>query len=157
MTCKGWVFSLVLCVHVTKCKCKIGTAEWIVFLLNRSLGKRGGIPVFHLHVNLTNWYYCLAEITKLFFWCLEWHGPHVWSVWNQQEIMESMANITNKALERRRSLASCAYFWLEDQSEFMKQFLLCGHGLASIKMSLTNEVPQQPPIINCLKSRQESN
>ncbi|KAM6210848.1 LOW QUALITY PROTEIN: dynein axonemal heavy chain 11 [Sarcoramphus papa] len=43
---------------------------------------------------------------------------------------------------------SCyACLWLENRSEFMKQFLLCGHGLTCTKMPLTDEVSQQPPTI----------
>lgn len=69
----------------------------------------------------------------------------------RQEIMERVANVTSKALEYRRSLASYASLWLEDQSEFMKQFLLRGDGLASTKMSLTDEGSQQPPTLKLFK------
>ncbi|KAM7123899.1 LOW QUALITY PROTEIN: dynein axonemal heavy chain 11 [Ciconia maguari] len=71
----------------------------------------------------------------------------------RQEIMERVANVTSKALEYRRSPASYASLWLEDQSEFMKQFLLHGHGLASTKMPLADEVFQQPPTIKLFKEQ----
>ncbi|KAM6104169.1 LOW QUALITY PROTEIN: dynein axonemal heavy chain 11 [Theristicus caerulescens] len=71
----------------------------------------------------------------------------------RQEIMERVANITSS---NRRSFAGYASLWLEDQSEFMKQFLLHGHGLASTKMPLTDEVSQQPPMIKLFKEFKDS-
>lgn len=71
----------------------------------------------------------------------------------RQEIMERLANVASKVLEYRISLVSYASRWLEDRSEFMKQFLLCGHGLASTKMPLTDEVFQQPPTIKLFKEQ----
>ncbi|KAM6412695.1 LOW QUALITY PROTEIN: dynein axonemal heavy chain 11 [Pluvialis apricaria] len=71
----------------------------------------------------------------------------------RKEIMERVASLTSKALEDRRSLARYASLWLEKRSEFMKQFLLRGHGLASTKMPLTDEVSQQPPTIQLFKER----
>ncbi|KAM6276202.1 LOW QUALITY PROTEIN: dynein axonemal heavy chain 11 [Spheniscus humboldti] len=71
----------------------------------------------------------------------------------RQEIMERVANVTSKALEYRRSLASYVSLWLEDQSEFMKQFLLRGHGLASTKLSLTDEGSRQPPTLKLFKEQ----
>lgn len=42
---------------------------------------------------------------------------------------------------------------MEDQSEFMKQFLLWGHGLACTKMPVTDEVSQQHPPMKLFKEQ----
>lgn len=137
-----------------KCKPKIGTAEWIViFLVNRSLGKRGGTPIFHLHLNLTNWYYCLTYWNNTTFllmarmiWtcliCLK-SGRRLWREWQMLPTRPW----------RTGDLLVAVSLWLESRSEFMKQFLLRGHGLASTKMPLTDEVSQQPPTIKPFKEQ----
>jgi len=71
----------------------------------------------------------------------------------RQQSMERVANVTSKALEHKKSLASYASLWLEDQSKFMLQFLLHGHGLASTKMPLTDKFSQQPPTVKLFKDQ----
>ncbi|KAM9302491.1 LOW QUALITY PROTEIN: dynein axonemal heavy chain 11 [Morus bassanus] len=73
---------------------------------------------------------------------------------NDMDNMFDLSEISQETMERvARSLASYASLWLEDQSEFIKQFLLHGRGLASTKMPFTDEVSQQPPAIKMFKEQ----
>ncbi|XP_066487525.1 dynein axonemal heavy chain 11 [Tiliqua scincoides] len=48
----------------------------------------------------------------------------------RQVIMGRVADVITKAADFKNSLGAYAYLWVDDRSEFMKQFLLYGHVLA---------------------------
>lgn len=48
----------------------------------------------------------------------------------RQVIMGRVTDVITKTAEFKNSLDTYAYLWVDDRSEFMKQFLLYGHMLA---------------------------
>uniref|UniRef100_A0A4W3JPZ5 Dynein axonemal heavy chain 11 n=1 Tax=Callorhinchus milii TaxID=7868 RepID=A0A4W3JPZ5_CALMI len=67
----------------------------------------------------------------------------------RQEIMDRVTDVINKATEYRNSFDTYAYLWVDDRSEFMKQFLLYSHVLTAEEIELHAEegVPECPPTI----------
>ncbi|XP_054847065.1 dynein axonemal heavy chain 11 [Eublepharis macularius] len=49
----------------------------------------------------------------------------------RKEIMDRVADIITKAVDFKNTFEAYAYLWVEDRSEFMKQFLFYGHMLTS--------------------------
>uniref|UniRef100_A0A7M4FBW4 Dynein axonemal heavy chain 11 n=1 Tax=Crocodylus porosus TaxID=8502 RepID=A0A7M4FBW4_CROPO len=73
----------------------------------------------------------------------------------RQEILNRVAGVTSKALDYRNSLDTYAYLWIDDRSEFMKQFLLSGHVLTTeeIEAHADNRVSEQPPTTEQFKEQ----
>ncbi|KAH0627401.1 hypothetical protein JD844_003041 [Phrynosoma platyrhinos] len=65
----------------------------------------------------------------------------------RQKIMDRVADVITKASDFKNSLDSYAYLWVDDRSEFMKQFLFYGPVLASEETETRMDIrPNQHPI-----------
>uniref|UniRef100_A0A8D2LWB0 Dynein axonemal heavy chain 11 n=1 Tax=Varanus komodoensis TaxID=61221 RepID=A0A8D2LWB0_VARKO len=58
----------------------------------------------------------------------------------RQKIMDRVADVTTKAVDFKNSLNSYAYLWVDDRSEFMKQFLFYGHVLTSEETEICADI-----------------
>lgn len=72
----------------------------------------------------------------------------------RREIMNRVADVTNKVLEFRSSLETYSYLWVDDRAEMLKQFLLYGHAAPSEEMDAhANEDILQPPTLEQFKEQ----
>ncbi|XP_043921477.1 dynein axonemal heavy chain 11 [Protopterus annectens] len=73
----------------------------------------------------------------------------------RQEIMLRVTGIVNKAIEYRNSFDNYAYLWVDDRTEFMRQFLLYGHVLTTeeIETHADYGVPECPPTTEQFKEQ----
>ena len=73
----------------------------------------------------------------------------------RQELMDRVQNIMNKACEYRNSFDNYAYLWVDDRTEFMRQFLLYNHVLTTeeIEAHAEDGVPECPPTLNQFKEQ----
>ena len=63
--------------------------------------------------------------------------------------MDRVQNIMNKSVEFRNSFDNYSYLWVDDMSEFMRQFLLYNHVLTAeeIDAHVEDGVPECPPTL----------
>ena len=73
----------------------------------------------------------------------------------RQELMDRVQNIMNKACEYRNSFDNYAYLWVDDRTEFMRQFLLYNHVLTTEEIEAHAEegVPECPPTLDQFKEQ----
>jgi dynein heavy chain len=73
----------------------------------------------------------------------------------RQELMERVTTVINKATEYRNSFDTYAYLWVDDRSEFMRQFLLYNHVLTAeeIEAHVEDGVPECPPTLQQFKEQ----
>ena len=73
----------------------------------------------------------------------------------RQDLMDRVQNIMNKANEYKNSFDSHAYLWVDDRTEFMRQFLLYNHVLTpeEIEAHADEGVPECPPTLAQFKSQ----
>uniref|UniRef100_UPI00398EA260 dynein axonemal heavy chain 11-like isoform X1 n=2 Tax=Pristiophorus japonicus TaxID=55135 RepID=UPI00398EA260 len=73
----------------------------------------------------------------------------------RQEIMERVTEIISKAIEYRNSFDTYSYLWVDDRTEFMKQFLLYSHVLTAEEIETHAEegVPECPPTTEQFKEQ----
>uniref|UniRef100_A0A5F8GSV7 Dynein axonemal heavy chain 11 n=1 Tax=Monodelphis domestica TaxID=13616 RepID=A0A5F8GSV7_MONDO len=73
----------------------------------------------------------------------------------RKEIMGRVSAVISKVLDYRNSLDTYSYLWVDDRTEFMKQFLLYSHPLTAEEMDIqANEgLPEQPPTIEQFKEQ----
>ena len=73
----------------------------------------------------------------------------------KQEIMERVTTVINKATEYRNSFDTYAYLWVDDRTEFMRQFLLYNHVLTAeeIEAHVEDGVPECPPTLEQFKEQ----
>ena len=73
----------------------------------------------------------------------------------RQELMDRIQNIMNKACEYRNSFDNYAYLWVDDRTEFMRQFLLYNHVLTTEEIEAHAEegVPECPPTLEQFKEQ----
>ena len=73
----------------------------------------------------------------------------------RQEIMERVTTVINKATEYRNSFDTYAYLWVDDRTEFMRQFLLYNHVLTAeeIEAHVEDGVPECPPTLEQFKEQ----
>lgn len=65
----------------------------------------------------------------------------------RNEIMDRINTIMTKAMEHRNSFDNYAYLWVDDRSEFMRQFLLYGHVLTQEEIDSDEGVLRKPPTL----------
>ena len=67
----------------------------------------------------------------------------------RSELMDHAQNIMNRAAEYAASFDLYSYLWVDDRSEFMRQFLLYNHVLTSeeIEAHADDGVPETPPTL----------
>lgn len=73
-------------------------------------------------------------------------------------LMERVKKIVEKCLEYRDTLEHYAYLYVDDRTEFMRQFLLYGHILTSeeIEAHAEHEVPENPPTLELFREQVDS-
>ncbi|XP_051731342.1 dynein axonemal heavy chain 9-like isoform X1 [Ctenopharyngodon idella] len=73
-------------------------------------------------------------------------------------LMERVKKIMEKCLEYRDTLEHYAYLYVDDRTEFMRQFLLYGHILTSeeIEAHAEHEVPENPPTLELFREQVDS-
>ncbi|CAG2194980.1 unnamed protein product [Mytilus edulis] len=73
----------------------------------------------------------------------------------RSELMDRITNIMNKAVEYRNSFDNYSYLWVDDRTEFMRQFLLYNHVLTQeeIEAHADDSVPENPPTLKQFKEQ----
>lgn len=73
----------------------------------------------------------------------------------RSELMDHITNIMNKALDYTNSFDNYSYLWVDDRTEFMRQFLLYNHVLTSeeIEAHADDGAPENPPTLGQFKDQ----
>lgn len=73
----------------------------------------------------------------------------------RQELMDRIQNVMNKACDYRNAYENYAYLWVDDRTEFMRQFLLYNHVLTQeeIEAHAEDGVPECPPTLEQFKEQ----
>ena len=73
----------------------------------------------------------------------------------REELMNCVQGIMNKACDYRNSFDNYAYLWVDDRTEFMRQFLLYNHVLSAeeIEAHADDGVPECPPTLQQFKEQ----
>ena len=73
----------------------------------------------------------------------------------REELMNRVQGIMNKACDYRNSFDNYAYLWVDDRTEFMRQFLLYNHVLTAeeIEAHADDGVPECPPTLQQFKEQ----
>lgn len=58
----------------------------------------------------------------------------------REKIMNRVADVITEAMNFKNSLDCYAYLWVDDRSEFMKQFLFYGRVLTSEETEITTDI-----------------
>ena len=71
------------------------------------------------------------------------------------ELMNRVTAVLHKAADFRQRYEPYSYLWVDDRSEFMRQFLLYNHVLTSeeIEAHAENGVPEEPPTLAQFKEQ----
>jgi len=71
------------------------------------------------------------------------------------QLMERVNYVMSEAIEYRNSFDVYSYLWVQDRSEFMKQFLLYNHELTpeEIEEAGDDGVPESPPTLEQFKEQ----
>ena len=69
--------------------------------------------------------------------------------------MERVNHVLSQAIEYRNSFDVYSYLWVQDRSEFMKQFLLYNHELTPEEIEEAGDkgVPESPPTLEQFKEQ----
>lgn len=78
----------------------------------------------------------------------------------QQEVMERVKDVITKVSQYQSSFENYTHLWLDDQSEFLKQFLLYGQALTTEYVEAYGEaidLPENPPTTEKFKEQVKLN
>lgn len=74
----------------------------------------------------------------------------------RQEVMERVKNVIVKASKYQSSFENYTHLWLDERSEFLKQFLLYGQALTTKYVEAYGEaidLPENPPTTDKFKEQ----